>query len=62
MKTELAETQRFTFRSNLFQLLRMGHQVRIEVGIAVGIVGALVGVDGGVDRHAGPEQVLPRDA
>ena len=34
---------------------------RVEVGVAVGIPGALVGIDGGIDRHAGAQQVLPRD-
>src|SRR5438445_4319016 len=42
-------------------LLRVDHDRRIEVGVAVGILGALVGIDGGVDRHAGAQQVLPRD-
>src|SRR5215471_2336620 len=42
-------------------LLRMDHHRRVEVGGVVGILGALVGVDGGVDRHAGAQQIFPRD-
>src|ERR1051325_5309629 len=42
-------------------LFRMNHRRRVEVGVAVGILRALAGVDGGVDRHAGAQQVLLRD-
>src|SRR3984893_2744862 len=39
-------------------LLRLHHRRRVEVGVAVGIPGALAGIDGGIDRHAGTQQVL----
>ncbi len=35
---------------------------RVEIGLVVGVVRALAGVDGGVDRHAGAQQVLLRHA
>src|SRR5438477_1300276 len=43
------------------KLLGMGHLGRVEIGFAVGIVSALARVDGGVDRHARAQQVLPGD-
>ena len=41
-------------------LLRLNHSRRVEVGLAVGVGRAIAGVDGGVDRHAGAQQVLLR--
>src|ERR1700686_4409351 len=41
------------------KLLRLDHGRRVEVSVAVGILGAVAGIDGGVNRHAGAQQVLP---
>src|ERR1700691_4701921 len=42
-------------------LLRMDHHRRVEIGVVVGVACAGAGIDGGIDRHAGAQQVLPRD-
>src|SRR3954466_5303988 len=42
-------------------LLRLNRAGGVEVGVGVRILRAVVGVDGGVDRHPGTQQVLPRD-
>src|SRR6202451_3414002 len=43
------------------KLLRLDHRRRVEIGVVVGVRGASTGIDGGIDRHAGAQQVLPRD-
>src|SRR5260370_12709438 len=43
------------------KLLRMDHGWRVEVGVGIGVRGAVAGIDGGINRHARAQQVLPGD-